>query len=104
MLLKVVPGVWLAALGSMRETSLSGDSALFAFPGLWERWKDKTTGQALETYKIITTDRNELMEPIHNRMPVILRRQDYDRWLAPEDGSQLPVDLLRSFPAEETKA
>ncbi|MGA2730425.1 MAG: SOS response-associated peptidase family protein [Terracidiphilus sp.] len=88
----------------MRETSLSGDSALFAFPGLWERWKDKTTGQALETYKIITTDRNELMEPIHNRMPVILRRQDYDRWLAPEDGSQLPVDLLRSFPAEETKA
>jgi len=44
------------------------------------------------------------MEPIHNRMPVILHRQDYDRWLAPGDASQLPVDLLRPFPVEEMKA
>jgi putative SOS response-associated peptidase YedK len=45
---------------------------MFAFAGLWERWKGKASGQALETYTVITTDPNELMEPIHNRMPVIL--------------------------------
>jgi putative SOS response-associated peptidase YedK len=44
------------------------------------------------------------MEPIHNRMPVILHRQDYDRWLAVGDTAHLPVDLLRPYPAEEMKA
>jgi putative SOS response-associated peptidase YedK len=52
---------------------------------------------------VITIDPNELMEPIHNRMPVILQRQDYERWLAPGDPAQLPVDLLRPYPAEEMK-
>jgi putative SOS response-associated peptidase YedK len=53
------------------------DGNIFAFAGLWDRWKDKATGQPLETYTIITTDPNELMGPIHNRMPVILSPQDY---------------------------
>jgi putative SOS response-associated peptidase YedK len=79
------------------------DAELFAFAGLWDSWKDKETGKALETYTVITTDPNELMEPIHNRMPVILHRQDYDRWLEPGEPSHPPVDLLRSFPAEEMK-
>ena len=77
---------------------------MFAFAGLWETWKDKTTGQKLRTYTILTTDPNELMEPIHNRMPVILHRQDYERWMAPTDPVHLPVDLLRPYPAEEMKA
>jgi putative SOS response-associated peptidase YedK len=77
---------------------------MFAFAGLWETWKDKTTGQKLRTYTILTTDPNELMEPIHNRMPVILHRQDYERWMAPADPAHLPVDLLRPYPAEEMKA
>ena len=80
------------------------DGSLFAFAGLWDTWKDKATGQALNTYTVITTDPNELMEPLHNRMPVILQRRDYDRWLAPGDPTQLPVGLLRPFPAEEMKA
>jgi putative SOS response-associated peptidase YedK len=77
---------------------------LFAFAGLWDRWKDKATEQTLESYTIITTDRNELMEQIHNRMPVILSPQDYSRWLHPGDLAQLPVDLLRPYPAEEMSA
>ena len=77
---------------------------LFAFAGLWETWKDKVTGKTLETYTIITTDPNELMVPLHNRMPVIVNRIDYDRWLAPAEPSHLPVDLLRPYPAEEMKA
>jgi putative SOS response-associated peptidase YedK len=59
---------------------------------------------ALETYTIITTNPNELVEALHNRMPVILHRNDYGRWLAPPDPAHLSVDFLRPFPAEEMKA
>jgi putative SOS response-associated peptidase YedK len=80
------------------------DDSLFAFAGLWERWKDKITGQSLETYTVLTTEPNELTAPIHNRMPVILAPRDYERWLAPADPARLPVDLLRPRPADEMKA
>ncbi|MGH9604544.1 MAG: SOS response-associated peptidase [Terracidiphilus sp.] len=78
--------------------------SLFAFAGLWETWKDKSAGRTLETYTVLTTDPNELMQPIHTRMPVILAREDYARWMAPTDPTHLPVDLLRPFPAEEMTA
>jgi putative SOS response-associated peptidase YedK len=77
---------------------------LFALAGLWETWKDKANGQMLETYTLITTDPNELMEPFHDRMPVIVRPRDYDRWMTPADPSRLPVDLLRPYPPEEMLA
>jgi len=80
------------------------DGNIFAFAGLWDRWKDKATGQPLETYTVITTDPNELLQPIHNRMPVILSPRDYTRWLDPGEPSQLPVDLLRPLPTEQMKA
>jgi putative SOS response-associated peptidase YedK len=80
------------------------DESPFAFGGLWDVRKDKATGHTLETYTIVTTDRNELIEPIHNRMPVIVARNDYERWLAVSDPTQLPVDLLKPYPAEEMKA
>ena len=79
------------------------DDSLFAFAGLWETWKDKTKDQVLETYTVLTTDPNELLEPIHDRMPVILALKDYQRWLEPGEGTHLPVDLLRPYPAEEMK-
>jgi len=75
----------------------------FALAGLWERWQPKE-GEALETFTILTTDPNELMEPIHNRMPVILEPRDYDRWLEPGDPARPPVDLMRPFPAEKLAA
>lgn len=77
---------------------------IFAFAGLWDRWKDRTTGSVLETYTIITTDPNELVKPMHDRMPVILSPADYDRWLDPGDPDRLPTDLLRPFPAERMTA
>ena len=79
------------------------DDSPFAFAGLWEQWKDKATGQALETYTIITTDPNELVAPLHDRIPVILKRDDYTRWLADSEPSHLPVDLLRPYAADEMK-
>ena len=80
------------------------DQPIFAFAGLWDRWKDKAAGTRLETYAIITTDPNELMASLHNRMPVILAPRDYGRWLAPAPPGHLPVDLLRPFPAQQMYA
>ena len=76
------------------------DGSLFALAGLFDVWKDKQTGQALFSYSVITTDPNELLEPFHNRMPVILNPADYERWMAPAEPHQLPVDLLRPYPDE----
>jgi len=53
------------------------DGRPIAFAGLWERWND------LESCTIITTEANELMSSIHDRMPVILGRNDYTAWLDP---------------------
>ena len=78
--------------------------SLFAFAGLWDSWKDKATGQTLDTYTVITTDPNELTESIHTRMPVILAPRDYERWMEPGEPSHPPVDLLRPYPAEEMAA
>lgn len=75
----------------------------YAFAGLWECWRPNR-GEPLESFSILTTDANEIVEPIHNRMPVILARKDYGRWLEPGAQEQLPIDLLRPFPSEETVA
>ena len=80
------------------------DGSMLAFAGLWERWKDKATGQPLETYTILTTEANELTAPIHDRMPVILTLRDYERWLAPADPGRLPIDLLRPLSADKMTA
>ena len=48
------------------------DGDLFAFAGLWDTWRDKTTGQTLETFTIITTDPNELLEPIQSSRAMAL--------------------------------
>jgi putative SOS response-associated peptidase YedK len=75
----------------------------YAFAGLWESWKPKE-GPPLETFTILTTDPNELMQPIHNRMPVILETRDHERWLDHGDPAHPPVDLLRPYPAEKMQA
>jgi putative SOS response-associated peptidase YedK len=78
---------------------------MMAFAGLWDAWKDPANGQWLQRYTIITTHANELMAPVHNRMPVILHTRDFDRWLDRDsDPSRLPIDLLRPYPADEMEA
>jgi len=77
------------------------DGHLFAFAGLWERWQD-TTGETIKSCTILTTQPNELMRSIHNRMPVILNPKDYDLWLNPQvQKMELLQPLLRSYPSEE---
>jgi putative SOS response-associated peptidase YedK len=81
----------------------------FAFAGLWDRWKDPAGG-FLESYTIITTTPNELTATVHDRMPVILRPQDYDLWLSQPDAPREAAPqlellaLLRPYPAERMAA
>jgi putative SOS response-associated peptidase YedK len=57
------------------------ESSLFAIAGLYDVWYD-AHNVAHPTYTIITTDANELVAPLHDRMPVILKQEDEKRWLA----------------------
>ncbi len=84
---------------------------LFAFAGLWEHWFENRTpsvdpqGELVESATIVTTDANETMRPIHNRMPVILAPRDYDLWLDPAvKDAKLLEPLLRPCPNEEITA
>jgi putative SOS response-associated peptidase YedK len=71
----------------------------FAFAGLWERWHRGDV--EIQSCTIITTEANELVAQLHDRMPVILDPHDYDAWLDPgnEDGRRLEP-LLAAYPAE----
>ena len=68
---------------------------LFAFAGLWDRWKDPA-GKWLETCSILTTAPNAVTSAVHDRMPVILDPDGYDLWLDPgmKDGAAA-TELLR---------
>lgn len=76
----------------------------FAFAGLWEVWRP-AGAEALLTCAIITTSPNALVEKIHNRMPVILKPQDYAQWLDPgEQPAERLSKLLGPYPASQMEA
>ncbi|MBK8986649.1 MAG: SOS response-associated peptidase [Chloroflexi bacterium] len=75
----------------------------FALAGLWEIWQGGD-GSELESCTILTTTPNELMAPIHDRMPVILDPADYDDWLYPGLQPEMAQHLLRPYPAERMAA
>lgn len=78
--------------------------APFAFAGLWEHW-EPADGSEVRSAAIITTEPNELMASIHNRMPVILQPDTYSQWLdsAPQSPNRLQ-NLLVPYPAGEMEA
>ncbi len=74
----------------------------FSFAGLYADWKHPTTGQEIKTYAIITTLPNELLEKVHNRMPVILREEDEDAWLNPDMVEIENIkEFLKPYPSQE---
>jgi putative SOS response-associated peptidase YedK len=82
------------------------DRRPFAFAGLWGVWRDKTgAGGEIPSCTIITTEPNTLMNSIHNRMPAIIRAEDYRQWLAP---NERPTDelaaMLKPYPEAEMEA
>lgn len=79
------------------------DGRPFAFAGLWETWSGD--GEEIKSCTILTTEPNELVAEIHNRMPVILSPEDHDFWLDPEVDEAEPLrSLLAPYPAEEMEA
>lgn len=77
---------------------------IFSLAGLYDVWHD-AEGHELKTFTILTCQPNELMQPIHNRMPVILRRIDERLWLEPKLRQPDPVQaMLRPFPARLMQA
>jgi putative SOS response-associated peptidase YedK len=76
----------------------------FAFAGLWDVWHSPD-GSVVPSCTIITTGPNELMSPIHDRMPAILPESDYARWICPdEQDAKAMSELLKPFPAAEMVA
>jgi putative SOS response-associated peptidase YedK len=79
------------------------DAPVFAFAGLWEQWTDPE-GKPVETSTIITTDANEAMRPVHDRMPIILDPADYDKWLDRNlQDTDVLQQLLKPFLAERMR-
>jgi putative SOS response-associated peptidase YedK len=79
------------------------DGRPFAFAGLWERWHGGE-GEPVETCAILTTEANELVRPVHDRMPVILAPADFGAWLDPRTPCAALSPLLRPYAAEEMTA
>lgn len=76
------------------------DRQPFGFAGLWEHW-ETGAGDVIDSCTILTTAANEVLHPVHERMPVLLSPQDYDLWLDPEEQqSDRLLPLLRPYPAE----
>lgn len=80
------------------------DRRPFAFAGLWDEW-NSPNGETLRTCTIITTEPNELMSTLHNRMPVIVHQKDYADWLdsAPRTPDSL-LHLIKPFPTDKMSA
>jgi putative SOS response-associated peptidase YedK len=94
---------WKKRKGGQKQPYLArnADESPFAFAGLWERWQAPEE-EVIESCTILTTDANDLTQPIHDRMPVILHPKDYGLWLDPEvKGPALLKPVLQPYPSEE---
>ena len=90
------------AVGKLKQPYLirRQDRQVFGFAGLWSTWRG-AEGNTLETFTIITTTPNDVLRPLHDRMPVILDRRDFAAWLDPanRDRDHLQSLLVPAPPA-----
>jgi len=83
------------------------EEELFSLGCIWETWLNKSTGALLDTFSIVTTPANPMMEKIHNlkkRMPLIISRQDEKKWVDPDLDPEEIKKLIRPFPEEHMTA
>ncbi|QYA26459.1 SOS response-associated peptidase [Gramella sp. MT6] len=81
---------WLDSKGKEKQKFLIQpvDQEIFSFAGIYSSWKNPQTNELVNSYSILTTEANELMNEIHNnkkRMPVVLKNKDMAAWLAGDD-------------------
>lgn len=81
------------------------DNAPFAFAGLWDRWIDRRDAAAtpIDSFTIVTTAANDLLRPLHPRMPVILASADLDAWLDPASEPTRVASALAGVPAADLR-
>ncbi|MGB3097155.1 MAG: SOS response-associated peptidase [Candidatus Deferrimicrobiaceae bacterium] len=80
------------------------DRKIFGFGGIWESW-EVAGGEVVLSCALLTTGPNDLLRPIHDRMPVIIAPRDFELWLSPEvKDSQALVPLFRPYPHAEMTA
>jgi putative SOS response-associated peptidase YedK len=97
---------WVAQAGEKRKQPFCfrpWDERPWAFAGLWERWEGPEG--PVESCAILTTEANDLVRPVHDRMPVIVPEQHWASWLDPQaqDAGEV-VPLLRPYPADAMRA
>jgi putative SOS response-associated peptidase YedK len=90
--------------GKVPHRILLKSEDLFSFAGLWDEWVDKASGEVLHTFTIITTEANELVKPIHDRMPVILSTDGEELWLDEHEKQEDLLSLLTPYKAEDMQA
>lgn len=78
------------------------DQELFGFAGIYERWVSKDGNDEIMTFALVTSEANALVKPLKDDMPVILKRNDFEKWLDPvnSDTDEL-LDLLKPYPSEK---
>ncbi|HEY8237816.1 MAG TPA: SOS response-associated peptidase [Candidatus Limnocylindrales bacterium] len=91
--------------GSVRQpyAFVSPDGRPIALAGLWAGWKDEDTGEIIRSFTIVTTSANEMMAPIHDRMPVMLPEDAWERWLDPSRTAGAGLSELKGLlvPSDE---
>lgn len=81
------------------------NGSMFSFAGLYDSWMNPTNGQKVSTCTIITTTPNSLVADVHDRMPVILKREDEQKWVDKNNTNmEQLMSLLLPYPVEEMKA
>jgi putative SOS response-associated peptidase YedK len=75
------------------------EEEIFSFAGIWEEY-ETVSGESQHTFLILTTTPNELVEEVHDRMPVILRRDQEKKWLDKYSSEDELINMLKPLPAE----
>ena len=94
---------WKKEGKARRPFHIRAGGGLFAMGGIWSRWRSPG-GDRVETFSILTTEPNDVVKPMHDRMPVILPPKAWDLWLSDTDDRAALEALLVPFPAEATEA
>lgn len=79
------------------------EDGLMALAGLWERWR-APDGGVVRSFAVITTDANELVAPLHERMPAVIPPDGFSEWLDPATSPERLREMLRPYPSNRMKA
>ena len=88
--------------GKLPHYIFAADKTPLPLAGLWSSWRDPETDDRVLTCTILTGTPNSLVEPLHDRMPIIVPHDDWDRWLDPEyEDVDALQSLMVSYPPEQ---